>query len=145
MAAAHPLAAVLAHARHLGHVARAAVDALRGVREIWEGALRPHTRDDAALQLVMLVSDGLYFNNALADGAGGFQGLALQAGAALGLLLLAVPINPWWGYPVTREDLGTGILLAFALPANASATYCKRKMPAATERLGEVTQVWEAE
>lgn len=35
--------------------------------------------------------------------------------------------------------------LAFALPANASATYCKRKMPAATERLGEVTQVWETE
>jgi hypothetical protein len=34
--------------------------------------------------------------------------------------------------------------LAFALPANASATYCKRKMPAATERLGEVAQVWEA-
>ncbi|WP_192247473.1 PD-(D/E)XK nuclease family protein [Mesorhizobium caraganae] len=35
--------------------------------------------------------------------------------------------------------------LAFALPANASATYCKRKMPAATERLGQVTQIWEAE
>lgn len=35
--------------------------------------------------------------------------------------------------------------LAFALPANASATYCKRKLPAATERMGEVTQVWEAE
>lgn len=35
--------------------------------------------------------------------------------------------------------------LAFALPANASATYCKRKMPAAAERLGEVTQVWEVE
>ena len=35
--------------------------------------------------------------------------------------------------------------LAFALPANASATYCKRKMPAATERLGDVAQVWEAE
>jgi len=35
--------------------------------------------------------------------------------------------------------------LAFALPANASATYCKRKQPAATERLGEVAQVWEAE
>lgn len=35
--------------------------------------------------------------------------------------------------------------LAFALPANASATYCKRKMPAATERLGEVAQIWEAE
>ena len=35
--------------------------------------------------------------------------------------------------------------LAFALPANASATYCKRKLPSATERLGEVAQVWEAE
>jgi hypothetical protein len=35
--------------------------------------------------------------------------------------------------------------LAFALPANASATYCKRKLPAATERLGEAAQIWEAE
>ncbi|MGO7758373.1 PD-(D/E)XK nuclease family protein [Rhizobium ruizarguesonis] len=35
--------------------------------------------------------------------------------------------------------------LAFALPANAGATYCKRKRPAATARLGEVAQVWEAE
>ncbi|MBO6552181.1 MAG: PD-(D/E)XK nuclease family protein [Roseitalea sp.] len=35
--------------------------------------------------------------------------------------------------------------LAFALPANASATYCKRKLPAATERLGEVARVWEVE
>ena len=35
--------------------------------------------------------------------------------------------------------------LAFALPANAGATYCKRKLPAATERLGEGALVWEAE
>lgn len=35
--------------------------------------------------------------------------------------------------------------LAFALPANASATYCKRKLSAATERLGDVAQIWEAE
>jgi len=35
--------------------------------------------------------------------------------------------------------------LAFALPASANVTYCKRKMPAASERLGEVAQVWEAE
>jgi diguanylate cyclase (GGDEF)-like protein len=34
--------------------------------------------------------------------------------------------------------------LAFALPANAGATYCKRKIAAATERLGAATQVWEA-
>ncbi|RWJ60443.1 MAG: PD-(D/E)XK nuclease family protein [Mesorhizobium sp.] len=35
--------------------------------------------------------------------------------------------------------------LAFALPANARATYCKRKLPAATERLGQLAQIWEAE
>lgn len=35
--------------------------------------------------------------------------------------------------------------LAFALPANASATYCERKLPAAIERLGDMAQVWEAE
>ena len=35
--------------------------------------------------------------------------------------------------------------LAFALPANASATYCKRKSPAATARLGEAALVWEAQ
>lgn len=35
--------------------------------------------------------------------------------------------------------------LAFALPANANATYCKRKLPVATERLGKVAQIWGAE
>jgi len=35
--------------------------------------------------------------------------------------------------------------LAFALPANAGATYCKRKQAAATERLGDMAQVWEVE
>lgn len=34
--------------------------------------------------------------------------------------------------------------LTFALPANASATYCKLKMPTATERLGEIARVWES-
>ena len=42
--------------------------ALRDVRERWADALRPHTKDAASLDLVMLVSDGLYFNNALAGG-----------------------------------------------------------------------------
>jgi hypothetical protein len=32
--------------------------------------------------------------------------------------------------------------LAFALPANADATYCRRKAAAATERLGEAARVW---
>jgi PD-(D/E)XK nuclease superfamily len=40
---------------------------------------------------------------------------------------------------------GTYDDLAFALPANAGATYCKRKLAAATERFGNAVQVWEAE
>jgi hypothetical protein len=35
--------------------------------------------------------------------------------------------------------------LAFALPANAGASYCKRKLPAATQILGEAAHVWEAQ
>lgn len=35
--------------------------------------------------------------------------------------------------------------LAFALPANAGATYCKRKKPAAAERMGDATLVWEVQ
>ncbi len=46
-----------------------AAHALRRVRQQWEDALRPHTRDETALQLVLLVSAGLYFNNALDQGA----------------------------------------------------------------------------
>jgi hypothetical protein len=34
--------------------------------------------------------------------------------------------------------------LAFALPANAAATYRRRKEPAATQRLGDAARIWEA-
>ncbi len=50
-----------------GH--RPAAEAMRRVRVMWEDALRPHTRDEIALQLVLLVGDGLYFNNALGSGS----------------------------------------------------------------------------
>jgi AcrR family transcriptional regulator len=46
----------------------AAGAALRDARDSWAAAVRPHVRDDTALRLVLLVSDGLYFNN-LVDGA----------------------------------------------------------------------------
>ncbi|MFT4221134.1 MAG: helix-turn-helix domain-containing protein [Microbacterium sp.] len=42
---------------------------LRDIRDRWADAIRPHTKDDAALDLVMLVADGLYFNNALEGGS----------------------------------------------------------------------------
>lgn len=37
------------------------------VRRRWAEAIRPHVRDETALELVMLLSDGLYFNNSLAE------------------------------------------------------------------------------
>ncbi|HAQ60328.1 MAG TPA: TetR family transcriptional regulator [Microbacterium sp.] len=42
--------------------------ALRRIRERWGDALRPYTKNAVALDLIMLVSDGLYFNNALEGG-----------------------------------------------------------------------------
>lgn len=35
----------------------------------------------------------------------------------LGLFALLTAFNPWWGYALTRDNLGSGILLAFAGPA----------------------------
>lgn len=43
----------------------AATAMMHTVRNRWADAIRPHVRDAAALDLVMLVSDGLYFNNSL--------------------------------------------------------------------------------
>lgn len=40
---------------------------LRNVRTRWADAIRPHVRDETALDLIMLLSDGLYFNNSLAE------------------------------------------------------------------------------
>jgi AcrR family transcriptional regulator len=45
-----------------------ALAALRRIRVLWEDTVRPHARDEAALQLILLVSDGLYFNSALGAG-----------------------------------------------------------------------------
>ena len=42
-----------------------AADALRRTRRSWGETIRPQVRDRAAFDLVMLVSDGLYFNNSL--------------------------------------------------------------------------------
>jgi hypothetical protein len=60
--------------------------------------------------------------------------------------LRAARINLAGGAALPGPDTGGDYDdLAFALPANASATYCKRKLPAATERLGVVAQAWEAQ
>ncbi len=59
--------------------------------------------------------------------------------------LQAARTNLLSGGGVIGADTG-GIFddLAFALPANAGAAYCKRKIAAAVERLGAAAQVWEA-
>ena len=59
---------------------------LRVVRARWAEALRPHVRDAAALDLVLLVSDGLYYNNALTAAAAAGpvpRGVGLDALVAL--------------------------------------------------------------
>ena len=72
--------------------AAAASDALRRVRESWAEALRPHVRDQTALDLVMLVSDGLYYNNALDTAGAEGSGLAgpVPRGAELEKLIALV-------------------------------------------------------
>ena len=61
--------AILATSRLAQGGNTAAGEALRSIRDQWAEALRPHTKDETALDLVMLVSDGLYFNNALSGGS----------------------------------------------------------------------------
>ncbi|GAA5028024.1 TetR/AcrR family transcriptional regulator [Microbacterium fluvii] len=79
--------AIIAVSRLAQAGSAAANAALREMRERWEEALRPHVRDQAALDLVILVSDGLYFNNAL----GGDTATApVPEGAALDALIALV-------------------------------------------------------
>ncbi|MFT4052533.1 MAG: TetR/AcrR family transcriptional regulator [Microbacterium sp.] len=66
---------------------QAASGMLRDIRERWASALRPHTKDAAALDLVMLVADGLYFNNAL---EGGTIPGPVPAGTAMDALIALV-------------------------------------------------------
>jgi AcrR family transcriptional regulator len=61
--------AIVAVSRLAQNGSTPAIAALRRIRDLWEDAIRPDTRDETALQLVMLVSDGLYFNNALTVGS----------------------------------------------------------------------------
>ncbi|GAA3762577.1 TetR/AcrR family transcriptional regulator [Microbacterium kribbense] len=66
----------------------AAGAALHEVRERWAGAVRPHVRDDAALNLVLLLSDGLYFNNLIDDTS--MPAAALPSGDDLDALIALV-------------------------------------------------------
>lgn len=62
----HPLdRALVAVSRLAQGGSTEAAAALRQTRSSWGDAIRPHVRDETALDLVLLVSDGLYFNNAL--------------------------------------------------------------------------------
>ncbi|MGW8484007.1 TetR/AcrR family transcriptional regulator [Microbacterium sp. NPDC055903] len=57
-------------------------EALRRIREEWADALRPYVKDETALDLVLLVSDGLYYNNVL--DASGHEAAALAGPAPSG-------------------------------------------------------------
>lgn len=70
----------------------AASAALRDVRRRWADEIRPHVRDETALDLVMLLSDGLYFNNSLSEpnDERGADGSFVPTGAALARLIQLV-------------------------------------------------------
>ncbi len=57
--------AILAVSRLAQSGHSSASDTLRTVRERWADALRPSVASETALDLVMLISDGIYYNNAL--------------------------------------------------------------------------------
>ena len=60
--------------------------------------------------------------------------------------LVAARSNLQSGLAIPGPDTGDDYDdLAFALPANAGPTYCKRKRPIAAAMLGDAAQVWEAE
>lgn len=45
------------------------VEAIRRLRVTWHDALKPFVESEVGLQLILLVSDGVYFNNALTIGS----------------------------------------------------------------------------
>ena len=65
-----------------------AAASLRATRERWMQALRPHTADQTGLDLVMLVSDGLYYDSALVET--GADGSVPTGGAMDALVALVV-------------------------------------------------------
>jgi len=79
--------AIIAVSRLAQGGSAAAGMALRDMRTRWQDTLRTHTKDAASLDLVMLVSDGLYFNNAL---EGGVVSGAVPKGADLDRLIALV-------------------------------------------------------
>jgi len=70
-----------------GHAS--ASDALRRIRQSWADGIRPHVRDDTAMELVLLIGDGLYYNNVLDAAVGSGSGLAgpMPTGAQLDALI----------------------------------------------------------
>lgn len=80
----HPLdRAIISVARlaHNGHDEASA--AMAELRSLWEEALRPHVRDELALMIVLLVSDGIYFNSSVSRDALGSVPLTENSLSAL--------------------------------------------------------------
>ncbi|GAA4763738.1 TetR/AcrR family transcriptional regulator [Microbacterium gilvum] len=82
-----PFDRAISAAGRLAHGGSAkATAALAELREAWADAIRPHVRDQAALDLVLLLSDGLYINSALLNDVPG----PVPTGAALDALIALV-------------------------------------------------------
>ncbi|WP_439902994.1 TetR/AcrR family transcriptional regulator [Microbacterium azadirachtae] len=83
--------AIIAATRLAQGGSTAATEALHRMREESAEAIRPHVRDQAALDLVMLLSDGLFFNNAVdADGSDDVVPSGAELDALVALVLRSV-------------------------------------------------------
>lgn len=83
--------AIIAVSRLAQGGSQPAAEALRRMRELSAEEIRPHVRDQAALDLVMLLSDGLFFNNAVdTDGSDGVVPVGAELDALVALVLRSV-------------------------------------------------------
>ena len=105
-------------------------------RCLYAFAVKSMLGDDVAVGASLLyLRDGL--NLRLADPEATLRDIADYLRAARTNLVAG-------GGVIGRDTGGDYDDLDFALPANAKATYCARKMAAATQRLGEAVRIWEA-
>lgn len=90
---------------------------------------------------VQISASLLYLRDGVARELGDAEGVLTDAAGYLQTARLSLMGGAALPGPDTGGDYDD---LAFALPANAAATYCKRKAATVAERLGEATRVWEA-
>lgn len=59
---------VIAVTRMAQSGSKSATKAIEKIRELWRGSIRKQIKDETTVEVIMLIGDGLYYNNALGSG-----------------------------------------------------------------------------